>query len=204
YERGMVTLTRSGGVLARVHVDENRISPVFTFDSMADAHEFTEHIGSDVEKIRAEAESTTRHGKLLRLEGSPVGRQVIVAFCYSTGDAQGMTMIVRATDRACRWILDHSRARRFQIFSGLSLEKRAGGMLFSAGKGKKVTAGATIPAATRKKDLHATPARFLEVWHHTTIGPVHGGALGFYAHHAHSPRGAVVARRRKGGDTVTP
>ena len=31
YERGMVTLSRAGGVVARLYVDENRISPVFFF-----------------------------------------------------------------------------------------------------------------------------------------------------------------------------
>src|SRR6266436_1533157 len=37
YERGMVTLTRAGGVTARVLRDENRIAPVFVCDSVADA-----------------------------------------------------------------------------------------------------------------------------------------------------------------------
>ena len=34
YERGMVTLSRAGGVFARVYVDENRISPTFFFDEI--------------------------------------------------------------------------------------------------------------------------------------------------------------------------
>jgi len=31
YERGMVALTRAGGVTTRVYIDENRVSPVFLF-----------------------------------------------------------------------------------------------------------------------------------------------------------------------------
>src|SRR5438067_2492413 len=34
YERGMVTLTRAGGVTVRVQMDENRICPVFVFYDM--------------------------------------------------------------------------------------------------------------------------------------------------------------------------
>jgi hydroxymethylglutaryl-CoA reductase (NADPH) len=40
YERGMVALTRSGGVRVRVEADENRVCPVFLFDDVADAARF--------------------------------------------------------------------------------------------------------------------------------------------------------------------
>src|SRR5213595_3295574 len=37
YERGMAALARAGGASARVYADENRVSPVFSFDDVADA-----------------------------------------------------------------------------------------------------------------------------------------------------------------------
>src|SRR5881227_476124 len=40
YERGMAALARAGGASARIHEDENRVSPVFSFDDVADAHDF--------------------------------------------------------------------------------------------------------------------------------------------------------------------
>ena len=40
YERGMVTLTRAGGVTVRIVRDENTIAPVFVFDDVAAAIEF--------------------------------------------------------------------------------------------------------------------------------------------------------------------
>src|SRR5260370_32035793 len=129
YERGMAALTGAGGVTTRIHVDENRVAPVFCFDNVSDAYDFARCLQEDFETIRAEAESTTHHGKLLRLECHPVGREVIVSFCYSTADAHGMNMIVKATDRAGKWTLDHSRARRVYVFSGFSSEKRASGSL---------------------------------------------------------------------------
>src|SRR5712692_9123217 len=112
YERGMVTLTRAGGVSARVHVDENRVSPVFLFQDVDDAYCFAQTLHQDFEAMRAEAEATTGHGKLLRIECHPIGREVIVNFCYFTADAQGMNMIVKATEHACQWIMRHSLARR--------------------------------------------------------------------------------------------
>jgi len=71
------------------------------------------------------AASTTSHGHLERVETHVVGRGVIVSFHYHTGDAQGMNMIVKATDRACRWLVAEGLAPRYQIFSGMSSEKSA-------------------------------------------------------------------------------
>ena len=68
YERGMVTLSRAGGVMTRIHLDENRISPVFFFDDISDAYDYVEQVHQAFETIRNEAESTTSHGKLLRLD----------------------------------------------------------------------------------------------------------------------------------------
>src|SRR5438128_10097449 len=66
YERGMAALTRAGGVTTRLYADENRVAPVFCFDNVGDAHDFAQSLHGNFENICAEAESTTRHGKLLR------------------------------------------------------------------------------------------------------------------------------------------
>jgi hydroxymethylglutaryl-CoA reductase (NADPH) len=179
YERGMVALTRSGGVTSRIYTDENRVSPVFLFDSVDKAHEFTKALPGKFEAIRCEAESTTRHGKLQRLECYPVGREVIVNFSYFTGDAQGMNMIVKATEHACKWIMDHSEALRFYVFSGFSSEKRASGSLLSGGKGKKVTAGARLPRRIVKSYLHITPEELAKMRQHTMLGHLQANAIGY-------------------------
>lgn len=193
YERGMVTLSRAGGVVTRIHIDENRISPVFFFDDISDTHDFIQYTSKTFETICAEAESTTRHGKLLRLDCHPVGRQVMVNFCYFTGDAQGMNMIVKATERACQWIMRHTRAKRFYLFSGLSSEKRASGTLFAGGKGKKVTAGALLPKRLVKAYLHTTPAQLVDLWHHTMLGHVQANAVGYNAHYANGLTALFIA-----------
>jgi len=193
YERGMATLSRAGGATARVYEDENRVAPVFSFDDVGDAHDFAQTLGQDFEQIRAEAEATTRHGKLLRLECHPVGREVIVGFCYHTADAHGMNMIVKATEAACRRILARSRARRFQIFSGYSSEKRAAGVLLAGGKGKRVVAGALVPAAVVKSYLHTTPEGLCAMWRRTVLGHLQAGAFGYNGHYANGLAAVFIA-----------
>ena len=193
YERGMVTLTRAGGVTARVLVDENRVSPVFVFDGVAEAAAFAREIEGLFPSLKAEAESTTRHGRLLRIEPRPLGREAVVHFCYSTGDAHGMNMIVKATDRACRWLVEQGRAGRYYIFSGAESEKRASGSLFAGGKGKKVIAGARIPARLARAYLHATPEELADVWRRTVLGHLQAGALGYNGHFANGLTALFIA-----------
>jgi hydroxymethylglutaryl-CoA reductase (NADPH) len=193
YERGMVALTKAGGATSRVHIDENRISPVFPFASIEEAHAFCSSLPQHLPEIRSAAEATTSHGRLLRLENLPVGRQAIVSFCYSTGDAQGMNMIVKATDQACRWIVDNTAAERYQIFSGYNSEKRASGALLAGGKGKKVTAGARIPGRVLSAYLHVDAEQMAEMWRHTLSGHLKAGALGYNGHYANGLTAVFIA-----------
>jgi hydroxymethylglutaryl-CoA reductase (NADPH) len=189
----MVTLTRAGGAITRVYQDENRVSPVFLFSGVASAHDFANQITQEFNRIKEEAESTTAHGKLLRLDCDPIGKEVIVTFCYSTADAHGMNMIVKATERACCWILKNMHAQDFYLFSGLSSEKRGSGALLSGGKGKKVIAGATLSADLLKNYLHTTPAQLVDLWHHTVLGHLQGNAIGYNAHYANGLAAIFIA-----------
>ena len=193
YERGMVTLTRAGGAAVRVSRDTNRVCPVFLFPDVASAHELGPFLADHLDEIRAEAEATTRHGRLVALEWTPVGREVIVAFTFSTGDAHGMNMIVKAADRSCRWIAERSGALRYLVFSGAESEKRASGALFAGGKGKRVVAGAKIPRRTVRAVLQTTPERLADLWRHTVLGHLQAGTLGYNGHVANGLTALFIA-----------
>lgn len=193
YERGMAALTRAGGVTARILRDENRVSPVFLFADVAAAADFCSQIEDSFAALREQAEATTAHGKLLRTDCQTVGREVIVHFCYFTADAHGMNMIVKATERACQWIMRHTQALGFQIFSGASSEKRASGSLLAGGKGKKAVAGALLPASIVRNYLHVSPAGLVEMWRHTVLGHLQAGAFGYNGHYANGLTALFIA-----------
>ena len=163
YERGMVALTRAGGVETRVLQDENRVSPALLFDGVAAAHEFVAALPELMAELRAETEATTRHGKLLRAEPYQVGRKVILALTFSTGDAQGMNMVVKAAERICRFLAARPGVRGYLLFTGHDSEKRASGSAFAGGKGKRVIAGVLIPRAVLRAVLHTTAAAMAEL-----------------------------------------
>jgi hydroxymethylglutaryl-CoA reductase (NADPH) len=193
YERGMVTLTRAGGVTTRVYQDENRVSPLFLLSDIAAAYAFANELPLLFSKIKEAADATTRHGQLLRLECHPIGREVLVTFCYYTGEAHGMNMIVKATDHACRWILNNTCALDFYLFSGLSSEKRGSGALLSGGKGKKVTAGALLSADLIKAYLHTSALELVGLWRHTVLGHLQANAIGYNGHYANGLAALFIA-----------
>ena len=193
YERGAAVITRAGGATVRVVTDENRVSPVFVFDGAAEAAAFARDLPGLFETLKAQAESTTRHGRLLRIEPLPLGREVVVHFAWWTGDAHGMNMIVKGTDRACRWLTEHGHAPRYHVFSGGESEKRASGALLAGGKGKKVIAGARIPARLARAYLHTTPKGLADIWHRTVMGHLQAGSLGYNGHVANGLTALFIA-----------
>ena len=195
YERGMTLLTRSGGVTARVVRDENQISPSFSFRSMTDALAFMDWLATQGESVRTVAESTTRHGKLIAVEPSLVGRTVFARFRFTTGDAHGMNMIVGATSAACEWILQQpdSKALDFQIFSGLSSEKRPSGILLNGGKGKTVVAEATIPRKRLRQYMRSEPEQVVDLWNRTVVGNLKSNAIGYCGHYANGLTAVFIA-----------
>jgi hydroxymethylglutaryl-CoA reductase (NADPH) len=193
YERGMMAITRSGGATARLLADLNRVTPIFFFEDVSAAAVFARELPARFETLRAEAEATTRHGRLLRVDAHVLGREVMVEFRFSTGDAHGMNMIVKAADRACRRLAEETGARGYYLFSGMEGEKRASGSLFAGGKGKKVVAGARLPARAVRAYLHATPEQMADVWRHTTLGHVQAGTLGTNGHLANGLAALFIA-----------
>ena len=193
YERGMVMLSRAGGVTVRVYSDQNVVSPIFSFENVADAHRFAAGVMHHFDAIRSHAEATTRHGRLLRIEPRPSGRSVIVNFYYYTADAHGMNMIVKATERAAEWLVKEGVAPRFAVFSGLSSEKRASGFLLAGGKGKTVVAGARVPAEVMQPYMRVTPQQIVDTWHDAVIGHLQANAIGFNAHYANGLTAMFIA-----------
>src|SRR5262249_33557466 len=84
YERGMVALTKSGGVQAAVMADENQTAPSFFFEDVTTASAFPEWIEARLAELKEVVATTTNHGALKNVKCYPAGRQVVVNFGFST------------------------------------------------------------------------------------------------------------------------
>jgi hydroxymethylglutaryl-CoA reductase (NADPH) len=193
YERGMVSLTHAGGVQAAILEDENQITPTFFFEDVKSARGFAGWAQRSLPELRTIAATTTRHGQLNNLKCYQLGRQVLMNLGFTTGDAQGMNMMVKATEAVCRWIEEHYAGCRYDIFSGMSSEKRASGFVMGRGKGKRVTAGAFLPTELLQTYLRVTPEQLHRVWQNTVLGHLQAGTIGYNAHYANGLAAIFIA-----------
>lgn len=193
YERGMMAVTRAGGVVARVTRDENEITPSFACADLPAAVELAAWLGGIPAELQAAAQATTNHGRLVAIEPRVVGRQVLATLRYSTGDASGMNMVARASDALCHEVVAAGRALSYHIFSAASAEKRAAGSLLAGGKGKTAHAAARFTGAQVKAMFGVSSDQMLEVARRTSVGHFVAGALGFNAHLANGLAALFIA-----------
>lgn len=177
YTLGMTLLTQAGGVRAKILSDQMHVSPVFGFDDIDTAYRFVEWLTANFAIIKREADSTTKHGKLLHIEPHILNKHVAVKFCYDTGDAMGMNMINFATDKACRLIVSTVRPSKFYIRSNFSSDKKVTSHNFVMGKGKTVVVDATIDRAHVER-FNTTPEDMEAYYQTVMLTSSHAGMLG--------------------------
>lgn len=101
--RGMKVMNECDGV--RVKVVRNggiQRAPVFEFDTIDNAFEFTQSINDDWSWLVPIMESTTSHGKVIDIHAWQLGRIVCVRMTMDPGDASGQNMVSISGQRGYR------------------------------------------------------------------------------------------------------
>ena len=102
--RGFQAISMAGGCRT-VHLkQELGRSPAFSLPTITEIEPFLDWINNHADSILSAAESTTRHGRLLRVDPTPIGHWVVLDFVYDTGNEAGQSLVTRATEAACRYI----------------------------------------------------------------------------------------------------
>ena len=149
YNRGMRLLTECGGVKATVVEQYMQRAPVFILDDAVRAREFGRWVDDHFAAIKAEAETTTRSGKLIHIGHYQVGPLRYLRFNYTTGDAAGQNMTGKATLAACEWIKrNHPGDLKYILSGNIDTDKKHSRINMLLTRGKRVVAEAVI-----RKDL---------------------------------------------------
>ena len=157
YNRGMKLVYAAGGARATVVADVMQRAPAFGFDSAREARAFGDWVTASFAAIEAEADATTRAGRLHDIEQFPASRFMFLRFNYTTGDAAGQNLTGKATLRACTWIRSHYPGiRDFYLEGNLATDKKSSHVNILRTRGKRVVAEATIPADLVRRVLHTT------------------------------------------------
>lgn len=184
YQLGMRLITKSGGATVKVLKDVMDITPLFILENLGKAHELTQWIEVHFDEIKAIAEETTVHGKLMGITPHLMGRRVFLNFQFYTADAMGMNIANIAADKACRFIAKHFTIEDFYLRSNFSSDKKPAAANLLKCYGKEVVAEATIPRKYIKRFFTVTPEKLFDFWYAGNLGSLHSGMLGLNAHFA--------------------
>ena len=186
YARGAYVATKAGGISTALLYEGVIRSPAFVFSGLFDAGRFVEWVVCHIDTLIAAAESTTRYGKLTSLEPI-IDNDVVFLICrYTTGDAAGQNMVTIASNALCQAILAECpvKIRAWYIEGNFSGDKKASFLGLITGRGRKISASVTLPAAVVEKHLGTSVQAMLDYGRVADLGSHLSGQIGAQAHFA--------------------
>ncbi|MFD1467712.1 hydroxymethylglutaryl-CoA reductase [Hymenobacter caeli] len=196
YNRGMQVLNLCGGVKCTVIGDAMQRAPVFVFSDARGARDFGQWVAANLERIRPEAESTSRIAKLQYIDTYLANKFAYLRFNFSTGDAAGQNMVGRATFAACSWILanyDGPKIERFYLESNFATDKKASQINVMRTRGKRVTAEAVVKRDVLQQRMRVTPEQLAYHGQVSNVGAFLSGANNNGAHSANGITALFIA-----------
>ncbi|MCX6651579.1 MAG: hydroxymethylglutaryl-CoA reductase, partial [Methanomassiliicoccales archaeon] len=192
--RGAFIITASSGAEAIIIKDEMTRAPVFRTNGVRQAKQVADWVCENFREVKAAAESTTKHGKLLKVHAFASGRSLFLRFYYDTGDAMGMNMCTIATEAASRLIEERTGVKLISVSGNLCVDKKPAAINFIEGRGKMVLADVRIPEEMVRDKLHTTPEAMVETcYRKNLVGSSMALSYGFNAHAANMLAALYIA-----------
>ena len=195
YNRGMKLLRAAGGVTTTIVDDAMQRAPVFLFDNARQARDFGAWIVEHFAAIKAEAEKTTRSGKLRDIEQYSAARFRYLRFNYTTGDAAGQNMVGRATKAACDWIQATypGPLQHYFLAANFDTDKKASRINTLRTRGKRVVAEALIPDRLLREVMNTNAAALFKARLVSQLGGFMSGVVNNGAHSANAITAIFIA-----------
>ncbi|XP_073440192.1 3-hydroxy-3-methylglutaryl-Coenzyme A reductase [Dendrobates tinctorius] len=186
--RGCRAIMLGGGAHSRILADGMTRGPVTRLPSACEAAEVKSWLDSPegFKVIKDTFDSTSRFARLGRLQTSVAGRNLYIRFQSKTGDAMGMNMISKGTEKALSRLQEEFPELQVLAVSGnYCTDKKPAAINWVDGRGKSVVCEATIPANVVREVLKTSTAALVEVnINKNLVGSAMAGSIGGYNAHA--------------------
>lgn len=186
--RGCKALNAGGGVSTVLTQDAMTRGPAIDFPSIKMAADAKVWIDSEegFQTLSSAFNSTSRFARLQHFKTALAGRTLYVRFATSTGDAMGMNMISKGTEKALE-VLQH----RYPEMDVLALsgnyctDKKPAAINWIEGRGKSVVAEGIVPGHVVKSVLKTTVKELCNLnMKKNLIGSAMAGSIGGFNAHA--------------------
>jgi hydroxymethylglutaryl-CoA reductase (NADPH) len=195
YGRGAEVTAAAGGISAALTYDGVMRTPAFRFRSTAENGLFVNWIVDNAEALKAAAEATTGHGKLISIEPAMDTEICFLRCRYLTGDASGQNMVTIATTALCEYAVQHAPVKplAWYVEGNYSGDKKGSYLGLLTGRGATVNASTIIPAEIVRRKLHCTVEEMLEYGRIANLGSLLSGQLGTQAQYANALAALFIA-----------
>ena len=179
--RGLYASSLCGGIKVKHFRQELSRSPIFIFDDLTKSIQFQSWISKHNDEIIKAAQSTTKYGKVLRIDQHAIQNYVLLDFILDTGNAAGQNMVTLATNVACEYIQQET-GNKFFLDSNLASDKKASSRNMILGRGHGVIAETHISKSVMSRVLNVDPDFVIENWTYFPIVSAMAGTLGNAIH----------------------
>lgn len=195
YARGADLTAKAGGISTALLSDSLVRGPAFIFKDILESGHFVAWVAENTAALRAQAETTTRYGKLVAIEPFIDSDTVFLLCRYETGDAAGQNMVTVATQALCEYLVETCPIRPIHWFieANFSGDKKATFLGMHGGRGRKVTASIEIPENLIRRYLHTDSKTLLRYCRAANLGAMLSGQLGVQAHYANALAAFYIA-----------
>ncbi|TDL24375.1 hypothetical protein BD410DRAFT_854619 [Rickenella mellea] len=186
--RGCKAINAGGGVSTVVTQDAMTRGPVIDFPSVAMAAQAKAWIESEEGRsiIKKAFESTSRFVVLQRTKCAMAERTLFIRFASSTGDAMGMNMISKGTEKALDELsYKYPKMSILALSGNYCTDKKPAAINWIEGRGKSVVAEAIIPGSVVTRVLKTTVEDLCNLnVKKNLIGSAMAGSIGGFNAHA--------------------
>ncbi|MEP3276210.1 MAG: 3-hydroxy-3-methylglutaryl-CoA reductase [Stappiaceae bacterium] len=195
YGRGAEVTAKAGGITTAILHEGVMRTPAFVFRSILESGQFVNWVAENSEALKAAAETTTHHGKLVGIDPFIDSDTVFLICRYSTGDAAGQNMVTVATEAMCAYIDEQSPIPPLRQFveANFSGDKKASFLGLHRSRGRKVTASIEIPDDLISRHLRTSPEEMLAYGRVARLGAMLSGQVGAQAHYANGLAALYIA-----------
>ncbi len=171
--RGCLLTSRCGGIQTQHLRQEITRCPIFTFPDARHCRSFADWLTENFRRVKAAADLTTSHGKLLRVESRVIHDRVIAEFVFCMDNAAGQNMTTIATEHACRFIEQQVTERfpfRYLLECNYACDKNAGLRTATRGRGHAVIASCELSPKWLRRILRVTAEEMVSCFSEFQLG----------------------------------
>jgi hydroxymethylglutaryl-CoA reductase (NADPH) len=156
YSRGAGLLRAGGPIRSRVVAEGLSQHPMLVYASVADAEAAATAARASFGRFAELTAGITRHGRLIEVGATVLGRRLLLRLVFHTADAIGINMAAHAAELCSRDLAARSGAVSRAVH-GQDVEKRANARALVEGRGRSVVVEGHVPRAVLAAKARTTP-----------------------------------------------